>query len=71
MSGNADHNLPALAAAPLQHWESVLAAYSYDIEFRPTGKHDIADGLSRFQPSSSSFRQLRKLTTLSARFFIS
>ena len=39
--------IPTLAAARLQRWALILAAYSYDIEFRPTGQHGNADGLSR------------------------
>ena len=39
--------IPPLAAARLQRWAWILSAYSYDIEFRPTGEHSNADGLSR------------------------
>ena len=39
--------IPTLAAARLQRWALVLAAHSYDIEFRPTTRHRNADGLSR------------------------
>ena len=39
--------IPPLAAARLQRWAILLAAYHYDIEFRPTGAHANADGLSR------------------------
>ena len=39
--------IPSLAAARLQRWAWTLSAYHYDIEFRPTGKHANADGLSR------------------------
>ena len=39
--------IPPLAAARLQRWAWILSAYSYDIEFRPTGEHCNADGLSR------------------------
>jgi len=41
------HGIPPLAAARLQRWSLILAAYSYDIQFRPTGAHANADGLSR------------------------
>lgn len=37
--------VPTLAAARLQRWALMLAAYTYDIEFRPTGQHANADGL--------------------------
>ena len=39
--------IPPLAAARLQRWAWIFSAYSYDIEFRPTGEHSNADGLSR------------------------
>ena len=39
--------IPPLAAARLQRWALLLSAYRYDIEFKPTGKHGNADGLSR------------------------
>ena len=38
--------IPTLAAARLQRWTLLLAAYSYEIEFRPTGEHANADSLS-------------------------
>ena len=39
--------VPALVAARLQRWAIQLAAYDYDIKFRPTAQHCNADGLSR------------------------
>ena len=39
--------IPTLAAARLQRWALILAAYSYQIEFRSTGAQANADGLSR------------------------
>ena len=39
--------IPPLAAARLQRWAWILSAYKYEIEFRPTGDHGNADGLSR------------------------
>lgn len=39
--------IPPLVAARLQRWAWILSAYRYDIEFRPTGEHGNADGLSR------------------------
>ena len=39
--------IPTLAAARLQRWALILSAYTYHIEFRPTGQHANADGLSR------------------------
>ena len=35
-----------LAAARLQRWDLILAAYSYAIEYHPTDHHGNADGLS-------------------------
>ena len=39
--------IPSLSAARLQRWALLLAAYNYDIEFKPTQSHGNADGLSR------------------------
>ena len=39
--------IPPLAAARLQRWAWILSAYTYQIEFCPTGDHGNADGLSR------------------------
>ena len=39
--------IPPLAAARLQRWAWILSAYKYEIEFRLTGDHGNADGLSR------------------------
>ena len=39
--------IPELAAARLQRWALILAAYNYKIEFRPTQEHGNVDGLSR------------------------
>ena len=39
--------IPTLAAARLQRWALLLAAYQYDIEYRSTAKHANADCLSR------------------------
>ena len=40
-------NLPTLVAARLQRWALFLLGYRYQLEFRPSGKHCNADGLSR------------------------
>ena len=39
--------MPTLAAARLQRWALFLLGYRYQLEFRPSGKHCNADGLSR------------------------
>ena len=39
--------LPTLAAARLQRWAILLAAYQYDIEFRSTKEHSNANAFSQ------------------------
>ena len=39
--------IPILAAARMQRWALLLAAYQYDIEYRSTAKHANADCMSR------------------------
>ena len=39
--------IPSLAAARLQRWALLLAAYDYNICYKPTEWHSNADGLSR------------------------
>ena len=46
--------IPTLAAARLQRWALLLAAYTYQIEFRSTGHHANANSLSRL-PLPDSF----------------
>ena len=41
------------AAARLQCWALILAAYSYAIEYRPTDHHGNTDGLSRLPVSAA------------------
>ena len=43
------HNktIPPLAAARLQRWAIILSAYEYEIEYKPTCQHAIADSFSR------------------------
>lgn len=40
--------IPSLAAARMQRWALILAAYVYDLEFRKAEDHGNADMLSRF-----------------------
>lgn len=39
--------VPTLAAARMQRWALILAAYQYDIEYRKSAEHGNADGFSR------------------------
>ena len=39
--------IPPLAAARLQRWALIVAAYQYNIQYKPTKEHGNADGLSR------------------------
>ncbi len=70
---------PPLAAARMQRWSLILAAYSYTIEYRPTDAHGNADSLSRLplnvqeednipeEPSVFNMRQLQTLPVTSTR----
>ena len=51
--------IPSLAAARLQRWALLLAAYSYDIEFKPTQRHGNADGLSRLPLKTATLTAAR------------
>ena len=46
--------VPSLAAARMQRWALLLAAYTYDIRYRSTKDHANADGLSRVPLKSES-----------------
>ena len=39
--------IPIMAARHLQRWAIILAAYTYEIQYKPTAKHGNADTLSR------------------------
>ena len=39
--------VPLLAAARMQRWSLILAAYQYEIEYRKSAEHANADALSR------------------------
>ena len=56
--------IPPLASARMQRWALILAAYSYQLEFRKTTEHGNADALSRFplQDPSQTVGQLPELT---------
>ena len=45
-------SLPPLAAARIVRWQLFLAAYDFDVEFKPTKKHANADMLSRLPVNS-------------------
>lgn len=49
--------IPTLAAARLQRWALLLAAYQYDIEYRSTEKQRDADCLSRLPIRSEGSRE--------------
>ena len=38
---------PVLASAHIQRWSLILAAYNYNIQFKPGSQHNNADMLSR------------------------
>ena len=40
-------DVPSMAAARIQRWALYLGGHDYTIQFRPTGDHGNADGLSR------------------------
>ena len=44
--------VPPLAAARMQRWSLILAAYQYEIEYRKSAEHANADALSRLVPTS-------------------
>ena len=46
--------IPSLAAARLQCWALLLAGYSYNIRFKPTSAHQLADALSRLPLKDST-----------------
>ena len=46
--------IPPLAAARMQRWALILAAYHYNLEFRRTEEHANADAFSRFPLPSQS-----------------
>ena len=60
--------MPTLAAARLQRWALLLAAYQYDIEHRSTEKHRNADCLSRLpigsEGSSEGVVEVKLINTL-------
>ena len=52
-------SVSAVAAARLQRWSLLLAAYNYDIEFRSTKEHGNVDALSRL-PLQDSLIKIKK-----------
>ena len=44
--------VPTLAAARMQRWALILAAYQYDIEYRKSAEHANADAMSRLVQST-------------------
>lgn len=46
--------VPTLAAARMQRWSLILAAYTYEIQYKPSKQHGNADALSRLPIPDSS-----------------
>ena len=44
--------VPLLAAARMQRWSLILAAYQYEIEYRKSAEHANADALSKLVQAS-------------------
>ena len=44
--------VPPLAAARMQRWSLMLAAYQYEIEYRKSAEHANADAISRLVQAS-------------------
>ena len=53
-------SVSAVAAARLQRWALLLAAYNYDIEFRSTKEHGSVDALSRLPLQDSLMKKNKK-----------
>lgn len=47
--------VPPLAAARMQRWALILAAYTYEIQYKPSEQHGNADALSRLPMADNSF----------------
>lgn len=47
--------VPPLAAARIQRWSLILAAYTYEIQYKPSEQHGNADALSRLPIPDNSF----------------
>ena len=44
--------VPPLAAARMQRWSLILAAYQYEVEYRKSAEHANADALSKLMQAS-------------------
>ena len=56
--------MPPLAAARIVRWTLKLAAYDYDIEFKPTKQHGNADMLSRLPLSNTENDAINSITIM-------
>ena len=64
--------VPSVAAVQMHRWALLLAAYNYNIEFRPTTTHCNADALSRLplpddgkqRPSETGMYHVRQIESL-------
>ena len=57
-------HIPTLAAARLQRWALLLAAYQYEVEFKSTDKHGNAEGLSRLPLPTSPENSVLPVTQI-------
>lgn len=49
--------VPPLAAARMQRWSLILAAYTYEIQYKPSEQHGNADALSRLLIPDDKFQK--------------
>ena len=55
--------MASLAAARLQRWAVLPAAYQYEIQYKRTDEHANADGLSRLPLPSDTDKNISTKTT--------